>query len=231
MLTEEQIINNKNEFLELVNRLAVARPEYNDWEGLINYLNTSDFFSAPASTMFHGAYVGGLCEHSLNVYKSIIDLATMYQNTHENVNFTWENLALTSLFHDLSKINFYEKSIRNVKRYWDGNPETLNKYNKKDDNGYFNWFTEESFIKKSFNDTFIYGNHEETSVFKLQEFIALSTDEIVAILHHTGYITSDGDFNKSKEYSYVFSSYPLALLLHLADTYATFAIESTGELR
>ena len=35
-------------------------------EALLDYLeHKSDFFTAPASARFHGAYAGGLCEHSL----------------------------------------------------------------------------------------------------------------------------------------------------------------------
>lgn len=37
-------------------------------EELIKYLESSDFFTAPASTKFHGDYEGGLLEHSLKVY-------------------------------------------------------------------------------------------------------------------------------------------------------------------
>ena len=34
----------------------------------------SDFFTAPASTRFHGNYEGGLLEHSLNVYDCLCDI-------------------------------------------------------------------------------------------------------------------------------------------------------------
>ena len=34
-------------------------------------INGCDFFSAPASTRYHGAYAGGLCEHSINVYECL----------------------------------------------------------------------------------------------------------------------------------------------------------------
>ena len=42
---------------------------------LLDYLASPgcDFFTAPASTRFHGAYEGGLCEHSLNVYDCLCD--------------------------------------------------------------------------------------------------------------------------------------------------------------
>ena len=35
---------------------------------LLEWLKSTDFFTAPASTRFHGAYPGGLVKHSLNVY-------------------------------------------------------------------------------------------------------------------------------------------------------------------
>ena len=42
---------------------------------LLDYLASPacDFFTAPASTRFHGSYEGGLCEHSLNVYDCLCD--------------------------------------------------------------------------------------------------------------------------------------------------------------
>ena len=54
----------KEEFLTLlrsVNREGI--------EDLINFLEKSDFFKAPASTRFHGDHEGGLVEHSLKVYE------------------------------------------------------------------------------------------------------------------------------------------------------------------
>lgn len=48
--------------------------------GLIKWLETSDFFTAPASTKYHGNYEGGLCEHSVNVYKK------------KNADGVWEKL-------------------------------------------------------------------------------------------------------------------------------------------
>ena len=38
-------------------------------EALLDYLeHKSDFFTSPASARYHGAYAGGLCDHSVNVY-------------------------------------------------------------------------------------------------------------------------------------------------------------------
>ena len=41
---------------------------------LLDYLvNKSDFFTAPASARFHGSYAGGLCQHSVNVFRCLED--------------------------------------------------------------------------------------------------------------------------------------------------------------
>ena len=41
-------------------------------DALLDYLeHKSDFFTAPASARYHGAYAGGLCEHSVNVYRCL----------------------------------------------------------------------------------------------------------------------------------------------------------------
>ena len=54
----------KEEFLKLLRQ--VKREGIED---LINFLEKSDFFTAPASTRFHGNHEGGLVEHSMKVYE------------------------------------------------------------------------------------------------------------------------------------------------------------------
>ena len=58
----------KEEFLALLR--SVDREGMDE---LINFIEKSDFFKAPASTRFHGSYEGGLLEHSLNVYKLLCE--------------------------------------------------------------------------------------------------------------------------------------------------------------
>ncbi len=48
-------------------------------EELLKWLEGTDFFTAPASTRFHGNYEGGLCEHSLNVHRELTRLNDIYQ--------------------------------------------------------------------------------------------------------------------------------------------------------
>ena len=46
---------------------------------LLEFLEKTDFYTAPASTRFHGAYEGGLLEHSLKVYEILVEKS---KNTH-----------------------------------------------------------------------------------------------------------------------------------------------------
>ena len=64
MLTKEQLEQQREEFLTLC-RNNIHRDGLED---LLSWLQKSDFFTAPASTKYHGAYEGGLCEHSMDVY-------------------------------------------------------------------------------------------------------------------------------------------------------------------
>ena len=76
----------------------------------------SDFFTAPASTRFHGNMYGGLCQHSLNVYHCLKDYLS--RNRVKDVygmDYSEETIALVSLLHDVCKINVYKKGVRNKK--------------------------------------------------------------------------------------------------------------------
>ena len=75
-----------------------------------------DFFTAPASTRYHGAYEGGLLEHSLNVYDCLCDqlARTRVKEVYGN-SYSEESIAIVALLHDLCKVNIYKPSFRNVK--------------------------------------------------------------------------------------------------------------------
>ena len=69
---------------------------------LLEWLEKTDFFRAPASTKFHGAHEGGLVEHSISVFNRF---------ACENP----ESRAICALLHDICKVNFYKTEMRNVK--------------------------------------------------------------------------------------------------------------------
>lgn len=88
----------KEKFIEIYNRNIKREGA----DKLLAWLESSDFFTAPASTRFHGAYEGGLCEHSINVFERL---------KCENL----ETRAISALLHDVCKANFYTVAMRNAK--------------------------------------------------------------------------------------------------------------------
>ena len=177
---------------------TIDRPGMDD---LMAWLERSDFYTAPASTRFHGNYPGGLLEHSLNVYDCLTNLAVVRCS---DLNIPKDSVAIVSLFHDVTKANYYVASTRNVK------DETTGVWRK------------EPCYKTE--DKLPLG-HGEKSVIILQSFIKLTRDEIFAIRWHMGGFDSavkGGDFGLSK----AFELCPLAVMTHLADMEATYLIES-----
>ena len=83
---------------------------------LLDYLQKSDFFVAPASARFHNSFEGGLLEHSLNVYDALVGYLNSPRAKETNgFNYSDESIAIVSLLHDLCKIGVYKKGFRNVK--------------------------------------------------------------------------------------------------------------------
>lgn len=214
MLTEEQIEFNKNKFISLLKRIVREDALI---DNLINKLEHSDFFYAPASTQYHSSFRGGLCSHSLNVYEELVNLINMKYPTIVQTNeetgeeeiistnpYSEETLIIIALLHDISKMNFYEIATRNVK----------------DENG--SW-TQVPYIKvKEVKDKFIYSHHGANSEYMVGRFIPLTLEESISIIHHMGWSDEHID---AKSISEIYNRYPLALYLHIADCLATFTRE------
>lgn len=209
MLTEKEIENNKNEFIELISK--VERDGF-DKEGLINKLNNSDFFIAPASSKYHCAYSGGLCEHSLNVYYNLIKIINSKDNL-DKACYSEDSVIVSALLHDISKMNFYEQYFSNKKVYCDDG-------DKVDNLGKFKWVSVPSWKQR--DEKFVYGSHEMASEFIARQFIPLTLDESVAILHHMGGRNWD---SAQDNISCIFGQYQLAFCLHMADMMATYLDE------
>lgn len=62
---------------------------------LLEWLKSTDFFTAPASTRFHGAYPGGLVKHSLNVYYALLG------NFNLRGLYSPQTQAIVALLHDV----------------------------------------------------------------------------------------------------------------------------------
>ena len=180
-------------------RTHITRPGS---EKLLDWMDSkTDFFSAPASTRFHGACDGGLCAHSLNVYRVLH--GTFFTPDEDSE----ETFAICALLHDLCKANFYKKGTRNVKNEATGQWEKVPSY--------------------SVEDMFPYG-HGEKSVFLIERFMKLKVEEAVAIRWHMGGF-DDAVRGGSFAMSGAFEKYPLAVKLHIADLEATYLLEQRGE--
>lgn len=173
---------------------------------LLEYIDgpSSDFFTAPASARFHGAYAGGLAEHSINVYECLVDYMSR-QRVKEIYGFeaSEESIAIVALLHDLCKINCYKPGTRNVK----------------DETG--KWIQVPTF---EYDDKMPYG-HGEKSVYIINGYMRLTREEAFAIRYHMGFSGAEDARNVGT----AFEMYPLAFALSTADMEATYFIEGKKE--
>lgn len=146
------IEKNKIRFKEIVGKYI----HLNGINELVEWLETTDFFTAPSSARYHGAEPGGLCEHSLAVYDRLKNIQADESD---------ETIAIVSLFHDLCKVNFYKQSYRNVKNDETGKWERVPSYD--------------------YADQLPLG-HGEKSMFLLMKYIRLTDEEALAIRWHMG---------------------------------------------
>ncbi len=169
---------------------------------LLDWIRSTDFYTAPASTRFHGAFPCGLVQHSLNVFSRLKQEYEL-ENGHDLTHGQLESVAIVGLLHDICKANFYEVEMRN----------------RKNEQG--QWEKYPAYIV---NDKLPYG-HGEKSVYIISGFMRLTREEAVAIRWHMG---GFDDSVKGGSYSAgnAFKMFPLALLTHLADMKATYLDEN-----
>ncbi len=167
---------------------------------LLEYLNNSDFFTAPASARFHLAEEGGLCRHSINVYNRLVQ-AVNAEYGADQTEFSAETLAICGLLHDVCKVNFYSVDYRNSK-----------------ENGVW--------VKVPYyrvEEKFPYG-HGEKSVFIVSQYMRLTAEEAMAINWHMGGF-DDRVKGGSYSLSEAMAKYKLVLLMHIADLQASYLDE------
>ena len=113
--TQATFMNPKSLFLSIAKK-DIYRPGIED---LMKYLENSDFYTAPASTKYHGAKEGGLLEHSLQVYKNLKKLADFYFERGDIEYISRQSIAITALFHDVCKIYCYKKDENTQEYFYD----------------------------------------------------------------------------------------------------------------
>lgn len=209
-ITPEIREQNKQEFLSLVSQ--IQRDGISD---LINFLEKSDFFTAPASTKMYRAEEGGLCAHALaryNIMKNLISANDWF--------IVKDSLLITSLLADLNKVNYFEPVCINKKVYSEDGK-------KMDELGHFDWVSEWGWKVKDPETRFIFGTSGQNSERIITNYIPLKDEESAAIIH-LGVTFENPTFN----YANIYKKYGLACVLAAADSLATFCTEglSTVEL-
>ena len=173
---------------------------------LLEFLEGSDFFTAPASTRYHGSHEGGLCEHSINVYECLCDyMARPRVKELYGMNYSDESIAIVSLLHDVCKTNFYVETTRNVK-----------------ENGV--WKTVPYY---SIDDQLPYG-HGEKSVYMISAYMKLTRDEAFAIRYHMGFAESN-NVTYINNVGKAYEMFPIAFAVSVADMEASYYLEEVGQ--
>lgn len=165
----------------------LVSPEFTDW------LIDNGFFTAPASTKYHGNYEGGLFDHCYEVAMALVSLSIKN-------NLTWERPSsplMVGMFHDLCKIDNYRhpeagRTLDGTPIYdpasWEYNPNTLLK------------------------------GHGTKSVMLLSQFYTMTEEEIAAITYHMGAFTEKEEW---RDYTRAVNKYANVLWTHQADMIAS----------
>lgn len=163
-------------------------------ESIATWLDTTDFFEAPASSHYHGVYEGGLVKHSYEVYRMLNKFA-------EKGFVDWEEPRspfIIGILHDVCKIGNYEKYI---------NEEGIVQYR----------------IRKDYIENHYYDEHGSLSVKLLEEHgLKLTSEERLCILYHMGTWTKDIDESLGDlSYTQIVTKQPSVLWTHTADMYVS----------
>lgn len=130
------------------------------------YLFANGFFSAPASTKYHGNYEGGLFDHSFTVMNILVELSAKN-------NLKWqraESPFIVGMFHDLCKIDQYR--IDNSEPYTVGEATRYEHRTNTDFKG-----------------------HGDKSILLLCQHMKLTEEEVMCIRYHMGAFTEKDEWS------------------------------------
>lgn len=187
MLTVEQKNNNEIKFMELLAKLNIDLTEFN------KFLDEISYFDKPASTQYMGAYPGGLCEHALIVAHELGVLCNAYYPGR----YTEEDVIKVALLKDIYKATMYEAYMKNVKDEVTGQ-----------------WTTVPAYRTKESASRPVFGDFALSSYFQIKNFISLTDEQSLAIIHSTG--------NFPPDIHDVMRAYPLVTLTRMAEIAATY---------
>lgn len=176
------------------------------FEGIMNnkisdkfkrWLNSNGFFTAPASTRFHGNYEGGLFDHSYEVAQVLIDMTNRLDLKWERP----ESPYIIGMFHDLCKIDNYKTIIDEPGIAMMGTNEIKGRE-----------------IHFEYNENLILKGHGDKSIMLLSQFMTLTEEEVLCIRFHMGAYEGQDQWDN---YDKAIRKYETVLFTHTADMYAS----------
>lgn len=190
---------------EFINRLKDTGRDGMD--NVLAFLETTDFFTAPSSSIYHGNYEGGLLEHSLNCYHIGLQLRDLVlaQKPELAEKIGVESVTIATLLHDTCKANIYKKTMKSRK------------------NTHGLWETFEGYT--SDYSEFPVGHGEKSVILLLRCGLKLTNDEIYAIRWHMAawemafHSPMTSNYNEAKKIS------PLCSIVQSADNLASSIFE------
>jgi 23S rRNA maturation-related 3'-5' exoribonuclease YhaM len=188
--------NNSVTIIELLK--STKRPGV---DRLIDYMNDTGFFTAPCSSAHHLCKESGLAEHSLNVYRMMLNLYVDGTDINKHVGDI-SSVIIVAILHDLGKAGYrgkpnYVPNILKGGKQSEAKPYETNKDR-------------------------LYVSHEIVSLIVAQQYIELTDEEEFAIMYHNGlYVASGRDINGKER--------PLQQLLHFCDMWCSRFVEKGKE--
>ena len=174
----------------------------NESAALCDWMDSSDFWTAPASTRFHGNFKSGLSLHTLKVIQQSLLLARpLLENFWSSPDadkypVTAEDIFVAALVHDFCKTDFYGVEYRNAK----------------DITG--NWIKQPYYKSKGENRNLGHGNESVLKLLEIMPSYIKKRHVLEAVSRHMGF----SDLSESEGYNYSnFLQNPLVVLLQLAD--------------
>lgn len=157
----------------------------------VELLEDIGFFTAPASTKYHGAYEGGLFDHSYAVTQELLKFTG-------KLGLEWQakrSPIVVGMFHDFCKVESYVQRER------------------------VNAETGETETAYEYNQDIIIPGHGDKSIIMLTHYMPLTPEEVACIRWHMG--AYETDTNMWNYYGRAIKTYPNVLYTHTADMVAS----------
>lgn len=173
-----------------------AKLDFHPSGNFTKWLMDNGYFTAPASTKYHGVYEGGLFDHSLAVTKRLVELTV-------NNKLEWsrkESPFIIGMFHDLCKCDQY--------KLVEGTEIPL---------GNGTSFSSVDGSHYEYNTNTLLKGHGSKSVMLLSQFITLTEEEMLCIRYHMGAYEKE----EWQEYDAAIRKYVNVLWVNTADMLAS----------